>query len=169
MSPRLFSQSKARWDKINFFYIWKFSASVLTVLWNYTNMSDLLFFLFFFLIIKTSSNWWPGSSGFQSSYGLWSEDHLVLLGMTLNNLHPMFSCPGLLSNLWYKAHQIPKLWCFSSRLTVVFAQSIETRCSVENEDVVRAAPTGDASTTSDWSTILLPTKVWLILILEVWW
>ena len=32
---------------------------------------------------------------------------------------------------------------------------------VENEDIVRAAPTGDAPTTSEWSTILLPTKVCL--------
>ena len=48
-------------------------------------------------------------------------------------------------------------------LAVVFAQSIETRCSVENEDVVGAAPTGDAPTTSELSTTLLPTKVRLIL------
>ena len=34
---------------------------------------------------------------------------------------------------------------------------------VENEDVVGAAPTGDAPTTSEWSTVLLPTKVQLIL------
>ena len=34
---------------------------------------------------------------------------------------------------------------------------------VENEDVVEAAPTGDAPTTSEWSTILLPTKVRIIL------
>ena len=33
---------------------------------------------------------------------------------------------------------------------------------VENEDVVGAAPTGDAPTTSELSTILLPTKVRLI-------
>ena len=46
---------------------------------------------------------------------------------------------------------------------VVFAQSIEARCKVENEDVVGAAPTGDAPTTSELSTILLPTKVRLIL------
>ena len=51
-------------------------------------------------------------------------------------------------------------------LTVVFAQSIEARCYVENEDVVGAAPTDDAPTTSEWS-ILLPTKVQLIL--EVLW
>ena len=36
-------------------------------------------------------------------------------------------------------------------------------CWVENEDVVGAAPTGDAPITSEWSTILLPTKMSLIL------
>ena len=53
----------------------------------------------------------------------------------------------------YKEHQIPKLTCFSSRLAVVLAQSIGARCSVENEDIVGAALTGDAPTTSDRSTI----------------
>ena len=43
-------------------------------------------------------------------------------------------------------HQITKPKYFSSRLPVVFAQSIEARCSVDNEDVVGAAPTGDAPT-----------------------
>ena len=33
------------------------------------------------------------------------------------------------------------------------AQSIEARCLVENEDVVGAAPRGDAPTTPEWSTI----------------
>ena len=37
---------------------------------------------------------------------------------------------------------------------------------VGNEDVVGAAPTANAPTTSEWSTISLPTKVQLIL--EVW-
>ena len=37
---------------------------------------------------------------------------------------------------------------------VAFAQSIE----VENEDVVGAASPGDAPTTSEWSTSLLPTN-----------
>ena len=37
---------------------------------------------------------------------------------------------------------------------------------MENEDVVGAVPTGDASTTSEWITIQLPTKVRLIL--EMW-
>ena len=69
-------------------------------------------------------------------------------------------------NRWYKVHQISKFKCFSSRFAIVFVQSIEARCDVENEDVVGAAPTGDAPTTSEWSTIVLPTKVRLIL--EVW-
>ena len=43
----------------------------------------------------------------------------------------------------------------------LFAQSIEAKCKLENEDVVGVAPTGDAPTTSEWSTILLPTKVLL--------
>ena len=45
---------------------------------------------------------------------------------------------------------------------------LEARCQVENEDVVGAAPTGDAPTTSEWSTILLPTKVRLILEVLRW-
>ena len=63
-------------------------------------------------------------------------------------------------------HQIPKFKCFSTRLAVDFAQYIEAKCSVENEDVVGAVPTGDAPTTSEWSTISLPTQVRLIL--ETW-
>ena len=57
------------------------------------------------------------------------------------------------------------IW-FSSRLAVVFAQFIEARCQVENEDAVGAAPRGDAPTTSEWSTIWLPTQVRLTL--EFW-
>ena len=52
---------------------------------------------------------------------------------------------------------------------VVLQLSLPSRLKtgqVENEDVVGAVPTGDAPTTSEWSTILLPTKVQLIL--EVW-
>ena len=60
-------------------------------------------------------------------------------------------------------HQIPKLTYFSSRLAVVFAQSNEASREVKNEDVVGAAPTGDAPTTSEWLTISLPAKVRLIL------
>ena len=66
----------------------------------------------------------------------------------------------------HKAHQIPTLKCFSSRLAIVFAQSIEAKCEAENEDAVGAvgaAPTGNTPSSSEWSTILLPTKVCLIL------
>ena len=38
---------------------------------------------------------------------------------------------------------------------------------IMNEDVVGAVLTGNAPTTSEWSTSLLPTKVWNLL--EVWW
>ena len=55
------------------------------------------------------------------------------------------------SNLLYKAYEIPKYKCFSSRPAVVFAQSIVARCSEENLNVVTAPPTGDAPATSKWS------------------
>ena len=58
---------------------------------------------------------------------------------------------------------MPQLKCFSCRPAVVFAQSIETRCYVENEEVAGAAPTGDAPTTSELSTNLMLLKVRLIL------
>ena len=47
-------------------------------------------------------------------------------------------------------HQIPKLKWFLSHLALVFAQSIEAGYYVQNEDVIAAAPTGNA--TSEWST-----------------
>ena len=53
--------------------------------------------------------------------------------------------------------------CFSARRAVVFVQYIEARFLVENEDVVGAAPAGDAPTTSEWSRNLLSTEVRLIL------
>ena len=55
-------------------------------------------------------------------------------------------------------HQITNFKRFLSRLAVVFAQSIEARYKVENEDVDGAAPPGDASATSEWSKILLPSR-----------
>ena len=71
-----------------------------------------------------------------------------------------------ISNIRHTTSQnIPK--CFSSCLTVLSAQSIEARCSVDNEDVVGAAPTADVPTTSEWSTILLPTTVCFISSLTV--
>ena len=47
-------------------------------------------------------------------------------------------------------HQIFKHKCFSSRLAIVFAQYIEARCLVENEDVVGAARIDIAPTTPEW-------------------
>ena len=58
------------------------------------------------------------------------------------------------------------LMFLASSCSFVFAKSIEARCLAENKDIVGAAPTGDALTTSEWSPILLTTK--LRLILEVW-
>ena len=52
---------------------------------------------------------------------------------------------------------------FSSCFVVVFAQSVGARCWVENEDVVGAAPVSTAPAASEWSTIILPTDVRLIL------
>ena len=40
---------------------------------------------------------------------------------------------------------------------IVFAQSIKAMC-FENEDIVGAAPTGYALTSSQWSPIWLPSK-----------
>ena len=48
-------------------------------------------------------------------------------------------------------------------LKVAFAQSIDVGYSVENEDVVGAVPAGVASTTSEWSTISLPSRMRLTL------
>ena len=63
--------------------------------------------------------------------------------------------------------EYPTLKRLSYCLAAFFVEYPEARCQVENEDVVGAAPTGDAPTTSEWSTIVLPTKVRLIL--EVLW
>ena len=42
---------------------------------------------------------------------------------------------------------------FRLGLQFAFAQYTEARCYADNEDEVGAAPTGDAPTTSEWSTI----------------
>ena len=49
-----------------------------------------------------------------------------------------------------------------SRLAMVFAQSIEGKCHVENEDVVREAQKGDAPIIFEWSTVVLHNTVRLI-------
>ena len=51
------------------------------------------------------------------------------------------------SNLSYKAHQIVTLKCFSSRPSVVSAQSIEASCRVDNQNVIGEVATVDAPTT----------------------
>ena len=48
-------------------------------------------------------------------------------------------------------------------LQVSLLNPLKLGVKVENEDVVGAAPTGDAPTTSVWSTISLSTEVRLIL------
>ena len=69
-----------------------------------------------------------------------------------------FAFPSINSNIYVKpliyGAPNPKHECVSSRLAVVFAQTAEARCSVGNEDLVGAAPTGDAPATSEWSTSL---------------
>ena len=75
-----------------------------------------------------------------------------------------------LSFIWYVpstlsdiSHQIPNFECLLSRLAVVFVQPIAAMYWVENKDVVGAAPTGDAQTTSECGTIFLTNRVRLIL------
>ena len=66
----------------------------------------------------------------------------------------MYFCGSMVyRQIFNIAHQIPQFKFFSLRLAVVFAQSIEGRFQVENEDAVGAVTTGDAPTTSEWSTI----------------
>ena len=55
----------------------------------------------------------------------------------------------------------------SYRHAVVSAKSIEAKWLMKHEDVVGVVPIGDAPTTSEWSTILLPIEVRLIL--DIWW
>ena len=60
-------------------------------------------------------------------------------------------------------HQIPNIRHTKSQNLNV---SHLVRCYLENEDIIGAVPTGEVPTTSEWSTILLPTMVHVIL--EVW-
>ena len=95
-------------------------------------------------------------------------------------------CEGINRSPVVSPHKGPIMWCvvlicliccqleqvfkycqtFSIRHTKSQHLSSEARCYLENAGVVGAAPIGDAPTTSEWSTILLPTKVRLEL--EVW-
>ena len=98
---------------------------------------------------------------FASSSHLWIRCAFVKLACIQENLWYIFYKPSKVTVKHLVAPNPKKRFLY--HLAVVFAQSIEARCSVENEDVVGAAPTGDAPTTSEWSKILFPTKVRLIL------
>ena len=68
------------------------------------------------------------------------------------------------SNLIYKPHQIQIFKCFCLVLQLSLPNPLNSGInSIGNEDVVGAAPAGDAPTTSEWSSILLPSRVRLIL------
>ena len=58
-------------------------------------------------------------------------------------------------NLWYKAHQIPNL----NVSFLVLQLSLPNSLMPDVAYVVGAAPTGDAPTTSEWSTLILPTYI----------
>ena len=85
--------------------------------------------------------------------GIWNRyvSNVDFWIMRITLLLSQYTC--LQSSLKYKRHRIPKRKCFSSQPAVVFAQYVKARCLAENEDVVGAAPIGDAPTTSEWSTI----------------
>ena len=85
--------------------------------------------------------------------------------------------PGNIRSRGINSYGTDLLWIFfnirrtKSRNLNVCRLALQSLCpnhwsQVENEDVVGVAPTGDAPTTSEWSTILLLTS--LRLILEVW-
>ena len=76
---------------------------------------------------------------------------------------------NILCVLWYRQlsnisrTQSPNINVSRLVLQLSLPNPLKPGCWVENEDVVGAAPTGDAPTTSEWSTIVLPTKACLIL------
>ena len=83
--------------------------------------------------------------------------------MAIVGLHiTVFICKYLkISDISHTKSQSLNDLCFVLQLPL--PKSIEARYEVENEDVVGAAPTGAAPTTSEWSSSLLPIKVCLIL------
>ena len=66
--------------------------------------------------------------------------HFITTG-PLEKWQTLHAVVELLSKLYHKRDQIPKLRCFSSHLAVVFASFIGASCEVDNGDVVGAAPT----------------------------
>ena len=118
------------------------------------------------IIILRRAWWIPLTTGpvMFSCHGISSNNHIWSRQVPIHHVHLHFCLAGhVLSILIYKTLQIPTLQRFSYCLAAFFAKSLEAKCQVENEDVVGAAPAGDAPTTSEWSTMLLPTKVGLIL------
>ena len=77
------------------------------------------------------------------------QDHIWGKELCCNFMLILLIQVNLPSSLKYKTHQIPTLKIFSYCIAAFVAESLEARCQVENEDVVGAAPTGDAPTTSE--------------------
>ena len=101
--------------------------------------------------------WWPKEKSFCISARL----RLVWKLFILNSFnYYIYLCIYhiIVDYCWYHQQianvRRTKLKCFSSCLAVAFTY----RCYIENEDVIRAAPTGDAPTTSEWSTIYCPLR-----------
>ena len=90
--------------------------------------------------------------------------------LELVSVWPKMRLIDLLTNFWYKAHQIPKLKCFSSRLAAVFAIPLkpcvrrEWRCSWSSADMRWSNYISVFNTFIIMPTIML-TKVQLILAL----
>ena len=100
---------------------------------------------------------------------------IILLKLSVINVQSWWTVLRLLllSMKWYrKAYTVKYLiWdalnlqiFYGSRLVVQLSSPNPMKPGVKSrkEDVVGAAPTGDAPTTSEWSTILLPTKAGII-------
>ena len=83
----------------------------------------------------------------------------------------MSAQPGVLISKTKHYHKIPSISRIKSPnlnvssllLQWLLSNPLKLGVKFKNEDVVGAGPTGDAPTTSELSTILLPTKVRLIL------
>ena len=123
--------------------------------------------------------------------GAWIKRYCVLCSKTYNILH---SCHNFPAGLRQTARGAPLLWNESNDLIELkntYHQFSNTRhhksqnfnishlvlqlslCNIlkpgvksRNEDVVGAMLTGDASTTYEWSTILLPTEAQIIEVLQ---
>ena len=150
------------WNKMDDIF-----SDIFSHLKRYVFLFRFLWNLFPWVQLTISQHWfiyWLGTKQATSQcLNQWWPSWLMLINVFITLSHRftlLFYCQT--SNIRHP--KSPNLKCFSSCLVVVFAQSIQARCSVKNEDVVGAALTSDAPTTSKWSIILSPTKVWLILL-----